>query len=397
MSAPVPNPDPAPKQEGSRPKGGLNRRTFIGRSAGVALSVGGVSSAFIAACGGSGSSGGEVNVLSWISYVDPTVKKLWREANPDITFNGVAAESDQDMFTKIKAGGGAQYDIVFGNCGWSPTYYKNKLIDVIDLTQFSKYKALYPEFREDTDLPYVKGTNKTLMYPNMWASLSMTWNTTVPFQPAAPYSWTQMWDDAIPSNHVQLMGSGDDFLAMTGLSLGVPKEDVYAMKGAQLNAAVERLRELKPFQINPNVNAQFRQAISSEKAWIGYTSDLSAGPLINKEAGKDIAKSVVPKEGTLGWVDGPQLVAGAKNKDNALKFLDFWGSDQKLLDYLWDAYRFAQCNEQQVNKIIDAGGEDAEFLIGIQGNKPQLAEQITFQRPPDDPAAWAAAYDKVSA
>jgi spermidine/putrescine transport system substrate-binding protein len=225
----------------------------------------------------------------------------------------------------------------------------------------------------------------------------MTWNTTVPFQPSEPYSWTEMWSDEIPSNHVQLMGSGDDFLAMTGLSLGVSQADVYGMSGSQLDAAVNKLRELKPFQINPNVNAQFRKAISSEKAWIGYTSDLSAGPLINKEAGKDIAKSVVPKEGTLGWVDGPHLVSGAKNSKNALKFLDWWGSSQKLLDYLWDAYRFAQCNQKQVEKIIAGGGADAEFLTGIQGNKPQLAEQITFQRPPDDPKAWAAAYDKVSA
>lgn len=374
---------------------GTTRRTFIGRSGGVALSVGGLGS-FLAACGSS-SKGGEVNVLSWISYVDPTVKKLWAEAHPDITFNGIAAADDPTMFTKIKAGGGGQYDIVFCNCGWTPTYYKNKLTEPIDLTQFANYKALYPEFRQDTKLPYVLSADKTLLYPNMWASLSMTWNTTVPFQPSQPYSWNAMWNKAIPSDHVQLMGAGEDFLAMTGLALGVPRDQIYAMKGAELDAAVKKLRELKPFQTNPDVVPQFRNAIASKKAWIGFTSDLSAGPLINKQANANIAKSVVPKEGTLGWVDGPQMVAGAKNKENALKFLDFWGSNQKLLDYLWTAYRFAQANQVQVDKIVKAGGSDATFLLGIHGNQPQLATEIKFQRPPDDPKLWAAAYDRVLA
>jgi spermidine/putrescine transport system substrate-binding protein len=380
-------------QEGAA-SGRVSRRQFIGKSAGVALSIGGTAG-FLAACGGS--SGGEVNVLSWISYVDPTVTKLFKKAYPNIAFNGVAAAADQDMFTKMQAGGGNQYDIVFCNCGWTPTYYKNGLTEPIDLTQFSNYKALYPEFREDTKLPYVMSPNKTLLYPNMWASLSMTWNTTVAFQPKEPYSWSAMWDPAIPKDRVQLMGSGQDFLAMTGLELGIPKEKVYAMKGAELQAAVKRLRQLKPFQVNPDVNAQFRQAIISEKAWIGFTSDLSAAPLSNLEAKKTVAKSVVPKQGTLGWVDGPQLVKGAKNRKNALKFLEFWGSNQELLTYLWKAYRFAQTNQHQVESIIKGGGADAAFLLGIQGNQPELATKIEFQRPPDNPQLWSAAYDQVLA
>jgi spermidine/putrescine transport system substrate-binding protein len=392
---------------GSAPEGAtvaraVTRRQFIGRSAGVALTIGGTSG-FLAAAGTSLASSltskdsGQVNVLSWISYVDPAEAKLWKQAHPNITLNGVAAADDATMFTKIEAGGGSQYDIVFGNCGWTPTYYKHGLIEPLDLTQFSNYKAIYPEFREDTRLPNVLAPNKTLQYPNMWASLSMTWNTTVPYQPSQPYSWTEMWNKHIPSGHVQLMGAGEDFLAMTGLSLGVPRGKIYTMKGAQLQAAVNRLIQLKPYQVNPNVNAQFRQAIISKRAWIGFTSDLSAGPLSNLEAGHTVAKSVIPKEGTLGWIDGPMLVKGAKNRVNALKFIDWWGSNQALLTYLWKSYRFAQCNAHQVERIVHGGGADAKFLLGIKGNQPQLATEIEFQRPPDNPSLWAAAYDRVLA
>lgn len=376
--------------------GNSTRRQFIGRSAGVALAVGGTS-AFLAACGG-GSSGsdGEVNVLSWISYVDPTVKKLWAESYPDIKLNGVAADADQNMFNKLKAGGGGSYDVVFANAGWAPTYYENGLTEIIDLSEIPASKELYDVFREDTSLPIVKEKDKLLLYPNMWASLSMTWNTQVDYQPSEPYSWSALWSPEIPENHVMLQGGGDDIIAMAGIEQGVPREKIYSMKGAELQKAVDRLIELKPFQLNPNVLPQFRQAIVTEQAWIGYTSDLSAGPLINEETGEDTAKSVVPEQGTVGWIDGPQLVKGAKNRKNAQTFIDWFASNEELQSYLWDAYRFAQCNKNSVQRVLDKGGPQAKLARDINADKPETVKQITLQRPADDPAAWAAAWDEVT-
>lgn len=376
----------------------ISRRQFIGRSAGVAMSVGGLGS-FISACGGggggSGSGSGQVNVLSWISYVDPTVKKLFEKAHPGIKMNGIAADADQTMFTKLKAGGAAQYDIVFANAGWSPTYLENDLVEPIDLNDIPSSSQLFSIFREDTDIPFVIEPGKVGLYPNMWASLSLTFNTTVPFQPPEPYSWSALWSDQIPKNKVMLQGGGDDLIAMTGLEQGVPADKLYSMTGAELKKVEDRLRSLKPFQLNPNVLPQFREAIRTEKAWAGFTSDLSAGFLINKEAKKEIAKSVTPKEGTIGWIDGPQLVKGAKNKENALKFLDFFASDKGLLQYLWEEYRFAQCNEDQVKRIIAGGGEDAKLSQAIGADKPEAVKQVTFQRPADKPEEWAAAWDRI--
>lgn len=381
---------------------GISRRRFIGRSAGVALSVGGLGS-FVAACGGedengsggTGGGSGQVNVLSWISYVDPTVKRLFEQAHPGIKLNGIAADADQTMFTKVKAGGAAQYDIVFCNAGWSPTYLENDLVEPIDLAQLPKSSELFSEFRENTDIPFVIEAGKVGLYPNMWAPLSLTWNTTVDYQPSEPFSWSSLWDDAIPENKVMVQGGGDDIIAITGLEQGISSDRLYAMSGSDLERVEKRLRELKPFQLNPNVLPQFREAIRTEKAWLGQTSDLSAGFLINQEAGKEVARSVIPQEGTVGWIDGPQLVKGAKNRENALTFLNWFASDQKLLDYLWKEYRFAQCNQKQVERIMQGGGEDAELLKAIEGDQPEAAAQLTFQRPAEKPEEWAAAWDRV--
>ena len=80
------------------------------------------------------------------------------------------------MFTKLKAGGGDQYDIVFANAGFCPFYHDAGLIEPIDLDEIPAAKNLWPIFKTNTDFPYVLAPNKTLLYPSMWASFGICWN-----------------------------------------------------------------------------------------------------------------------------------------------------------------------------------------------------------------------------
>lgn len=387
------------RAEAKAPFNAISRRTFIGRSAGVALAVGGVGS-FIAACGGGGSggSGGVVNVLAWQSYLEPEVKKLFEEEYPDITLNTLPAASDQEMFTKVKAGGSSQVDIVFCNSGWSPTYYENDLTQPMDMGEFKASSQLYPVFVTDSSLPYVlKPETELLVYPNMWSPMSMTWNSEA-YEPPEPYSWSALWDPELPDNHVMMMGGNEDFIAFAGLELGVPTEKVYSMEGAELEKAKDRLIELKPFQINANSPSLFTSTLASQKAWIGEVAGLGAARAINLQLNnEEAAKSVVPKEGTVGWIDGPQLVKGAKNMENAKKFIDFWSSNTKFLTWIWDTYKFNQCNKDATERVLAKGGKEKEFAESIGVNEPDLATQIAQQRPADNTQAWAEAWDEVQA
>jgi spermidine/putrescine transport system substrate-binding protein len=384
----------------SPPRGGLNRRQFLGRSAATALSVGGIGSV-VGACGGSdevGSESGEVVVLSWVSYVTPEIKALFENQFPGITMRGVAAESDADMFTKLSAGGGGQYDIVFANCGWSPTYYKQGLIEPFPPTSVPGRAAdeMYSVFIEDPSLPYV--TEKgLLLFPNAWGANSLVWNLEVPYQPRGPYSWNALWSDDIPDNRVILAGAGDDFLAIAGLAKGVAPSQAYGMDPAQLRAAEAYLIELKPFQWNKSSDPEFRAAIRSKRAWIGLGTTLGSAPILNEEAGREVAALAIPEEGTVGWIDGPQLVKGAKNRANALKFMQFFATNPDVLKYMFDQYNNAPCNQGFVERVMATGGSAARRMEQVQADKPEVAKSIAFQRAPDDPQAYAAAWDRVQA
>jgi spermidine/putrescine transport system substrate-binding protein len=380
-----------PARSGQR--SAVTRRTFIGRSAGTALAVGGIGS-FLSACGAGGGSSDEVVVMAWSVYLTADIQKAFHEAT-GLTLKAIPADDDQSMFTKLKAGGGSQYDIVFANCGWAPIYHKNGLTEVLDLSAIAASKELSPVFKEDTSFPYIVEPNKVLLYPNMWGAAAMIWNTTESWQPAQPYSWNDLWD--APKGKVILHGAAQDFLAMAGLALGVPREKIYSMNGATLERAAKHLADLKPFQISPNSDAVTAGAIASGKAYAGFASSLGIGYKANKQFahGKQVARTVIPKEGTLGWVDGPQLVKSAKNRKNALKFLEFWGGNEKNQSYLWDQYFFPQCNQKSTDRVVNGGGEGARLARSLGADKPDIAQKLTFLAPPDDAEAWTRAYDGV--
>ncbi|MBX5469219.1 MAG: extracellular solute-binding protein [Thermoleophilaceae bacterium] len=382
-------------ERASEKKNGVSRRVFIGRSAGVALAVGGLGS-FLAACGGSSGGGKrEVVVMAWENYVDPEIQKRFQNAT-GIRMRGIAAESDQDMFTKLKAGGGAQYDVVFANCGFSPLYYKNGLIEAIDLSEIPASKNLWPVFKENTDFPYVVEKNKTMLYPSMWASFGIVWNSEKIDIPA-PYSWNELWNPKIPKGKVIFQGAGDDFLSIAGLALGVPRDRIYSMTGAELQRAADYLAKLKPFQISKSSDQVTADAIRTGKAWAGQATSLGLAYRINEAAGKEVARIELPKEGALGWVDGPQLVKGAKNRENALKFIDFLCGDPDMQDWLWKQNRFGMASKTTSERILSAGDADSKVYASLGGDRPQIAEKLVFQGPPDNPKEWTAVYDKVIA
>jgi spermidine/putrescine transport system substrate-binding protein len=376
----------------------FTRRSFIGRSAGVALSIGGTS-AFLAACGGSSGSGGEVSVLSFEAYIDPKMKQLWHQAYPDITLKGVPAADDSELFTKLKAGGASAYDVVFCDFGYCPLFHSSGLVETLDLSSFKAANNLYPEFREDADSfsTYLLAPNKAIGFPCQWAPTSMTFNTTVDVVPGPPYSWAQMWNPKIPKNSVGFEGlPPEGFIATAALAKGFPRDKVYALKGSDLDSVVDYFREIKPFRTF-DADPVTRNAIRTGDVWIGLVPTPGFASKINEEAGKDVSKSVIPKEGSIGYIDGPLLVKNAKNRKNAIKYIEWFAGNQDVRDYVFTAYRGSPTFKTEVDRLLKQGGTNAQLVKDLRSNQPEVAQQMVLGRPPEDPKAYTAAWDKINA
>jgi spermidine/putrescine transport system substrate-binding protein len=362
---------------------GVTRRSFVkGTAAAVGLSALG-SKAVLA-------DDMEVVVLGWTSYITPEIVAIMKKNGLNV--RGVPASTDADMFTKVKAGGASSYDIVFANCGWAQTYYKADLIEPFNVQDIPGWESMWPVFREDTSFPYVIEKNKVLLMPNMWDSFGLIWNMEK-YQPAEPYSWKALWDEKLPEGKVIMRDGPDDFLAIAGLALGVPRDQIYAMTGDKLKEAAQHLADLKPFQTAAG-DEIFMDSLQSGKAWTGETSSLALAARLNRLAGKELTKAVIPVEGSLGWVDGPMLVKGATNRAAAMKFIEVW-TGQEVQDYLFATYGFPQCNQAATERVMAAGGDGAQQLLDRGADKPDAASQLLFVGPPDNPSEWAQAYAEV--
>ncbi|CUX58691.1 MULTISPECIES: hypothetical protein [Agrobacterium] len=99
----------------------ITRRRFLGATA--------ISRAAPALLSAWKSDSDELNVMAWAVYVSAQIIDIMGKAG--VKVRPIPAESDQEMFTKLKAGGAAAYHIAFANTGWAaPTYHKAGLTEV---------------------------------------------------------------------------------------------------------------------------------------------------------------------------------------------------------------------------------------------------------------------------
>lgn len=362
-----------------------SRREFIAKAATITFAI--------AACGTpSSKKGGEVVLITW---ADPQKAKRLGDAfkaKTGITMKMVPGDGDVDFFNKIKSGGGDQYDVVISNVGYAQTYEKNGMIETLDLGHFPSTKELYPAFRNDMRFSYLKGPDKSLVFPNEWGVYAMTYSKAA-YKSAAPTSWDALWK--APHGKVVLDGSLVVNLGMTLRAMGMPWDQVLAAQGADLDKAVDRLRQLKPFLTSGSGQASI-DAFRTEAAVIGQIFGLGFYKTVNDKIGQEVTGSVVPSEGAIGALDGQMLIKGARNRDNALELIDFIGG-QKGQEILWDLYLQPCANKAATEAIIGRGGSDATVMKVQEGDDPVVCAGLLQVRQPDHPEAWNQAWDRVLA
>ncbi len=369
----------------------LTRRQFI-KASGTAAIVAGTG-ASIAGCSGGSSSKGVVNVITW---GDPQKAKLLGAAFKEetgITLNLVPGLDDADFWNKVRYSGPGTYDIVVTNIGWVPLYEKAGLIEVLDLSSFPAADELYPEFRSDMRFNYLKAPDRSLVFPDQWGLYGMTFSTITSYKVTRPYSWEQLWK--APKGTVILDGFYVVDMAMALRMTGLPWDKVFSATTADLNRAAQRLIDLKPFQMPASTTAQIN-AYRTKAVNIGMLYSLGLANNINTQVGKDIAVSVVPEEGCIGALDGIMLLKGARNRSNALKWINFMGGKRSQLIF-WDLYKGPTANKAATEEIIARGGRDAALIKAQAGNDPEFAANMTEVQQPTNPAAWNLAWDRVTA
>ena len=253
---------------------------------------------------------GSLKVYNWGDYMDPQVLELFeKETGISVTYDEY--ETNESMYPII-AKGAADYDLICPSDYMIQKMSDEGLLEPINWSRIPNAKNIddqYFEFARGYD------ENNTYSMPYLWGTVGILYNKKMVKGPID--SWGVLWDTRYQDDILMQKSVRDAFgvaLKYLGYSLNTTDE-------AQLDEAKQKLLEQKHSGVvQAYVVDEVRDKMIAGEAAIGVI--YSGEALTCMEENEDLAY-VIPKEGSNLWMDNFAIVKGAKNKENAEKFLNF--------------------------------------------------------------------------
>lgn len=253
---------------------------------------------------------GSLKVYNWGEYMDPQVLELFeKETGISVTYDEY--ETNESMYPII-AKGAADYDLICPSDYMIQKMSDEGLLEPINWSRIPNAKNIddqYFEFARGYD------ENNTYSMPYLWGTVGILYNKKMVKGPID--SWGVLWDTRYQDDILMQKSVRDAFgvaLKYLGYSLNTTDE-------AQLDEAKQKLLEQKHSGVvQAYVVDEVRDKMIAGEAAVGVI--YSGEALTCMEESEDLAY-VIPKEGSNLWMDNFAIVKGAKNKENAEKFLNF--------------------------------------------------------------------------
>ena len=289
--------------------------------------------------------GGELLIYNWSDYTAPDlIKKFEAETGIKVTLD--IYDSNETLLAKMKAGGSG-YDIIVPTHNFIPILIEDGLIQKINAGDMEDYKNISPQLKSP---PWDPGNVYTI--PWNVGTTSFCVNTSMYKEPVD--SLKTLFEP--PEELKGKIGIFDSAEECSNLAL------IY--KGYPLcNTDLKQMQEIQDILL---AQKPFIKVYSSE----GVHERLISGDVVVSGAWNGAAlrarkenpaiKYIYPKEGVMGWADNLAVPAGAKNYDNALKFIAFMLKPENIaIQSNFSGY---------ANGII---GSEAFFKEGLKG-APEL-------------------------
>ena len=269
--------------------------------------------------------GGELKIYNWSDYIaEDTISNFEAETGIKVTYD--MYDSNEVLEAKILAGSSG-YDLVVPTADFLARGREASAYQDMDLSKIPNAKNQNPEIQEQADT-MVGSDSAGLVY--MWGSTGIAYNEDMVAERLGPDAPTDSWSLILdPKNAAKLQDCGIAILdaptdvlpnVMTYLGFeGTSMEEAhFESAGGALSAIRPYLRYINSSQsINDIANGDICAAImwSGDAFQAAYRAeDAENGHVIDY---------YIPNEGTNLWFDVMAIPTGAKNVDNAHKFVDY--------------------------------------------------------------------------
>ena len=266
-----------------------------------------------------------VNVLMWGEYLPDSVVADFKAAT-GITVNHTKIGDNGEIISKMKAGGGAGYDLA------SPTNMRAlQWADLGVLAPFDMNRintsAVNPGMLAVGERDWNFGGNGSHWVPQLWGTESISWRTDK-WQPDGLPSFGDIWEPNPGIDGAFMMGR--TYSMMTGCGIWMHHQgnmDFWASYNDE-DTMRSNWETITDYCISKKGNlVKFwsgadpqKQGFTSDGVVVGQTWD---GPIAAMmKAGEPVAYQTTD-EGALAWIDGITLSAKAENIDEAYELINY--------------------------------------------------------------------------
>jgi spermidine/putrescine transport system substrate-binding protein len=250
---------------------------------------------------------GQLNVYNWGDYINPEVlERFSEEFDVEVTLDTYG--TNEEMLAKIQAGA-TGYDIVFPSVHMHDIMYQLGLLARTDIGQHPDFKNIDPRFiRAKTD------PEAAYCLPYAWGSVGIVYNKKL--VPEGISSWEDFFALGEQGQKIILL---DDLRETLGIGLIMNGESVNARNPEAVRVAadyiIERIDDISAFTYDsiPLVEAG---DVAAAHWYVGANLFVKENP--------DTLAYIIPEEGATMYQEDICVLESAPNKDNAIKFLEFY-------------------------------------------------------------------------
>lgn len=250
-----------------------------------------------------------LNLFIWSEYMDPVVVKAFEQRH-DCEVVIDLYEDDGAMMAKLQAGGAALYDVVVPPDHRVPVLVKLGLLAPLRHEKLPNLRHLDPRF---LNLAFDSENRYTVPY--QWGTLGLFVRKRAG-QPV-PDSWAAVFDPRQQAGPFVLLDSARDLI---GAALKYRGREANATDPAELKAVRDLLLDAKRRSLgfDGTVGGKNKVLGRLATAAVVYSGEGVRGMTADPET-----VYVIPKEGSLIWVDNLAVLSRAPHRDLAEQFINF--------------------------------------------------------------------------